>query len=133
MKALSVRQPWASLIASGHKTIELRTWNTKFRGEFVLCSSASAPSTHNRKVYPEHSAGPRGVTLAIVELIDVDGADPYNTDDAIGACCTPDYGDFVWRVRVVRLLEPEPVKGLLGFWNYEGPLTFARTARKIAR
>ncbi len=33
-KCLSLKQPYAELTVSGKKTIELRTWNTKFRGEF---------------------------------------------------------------------------------------------------
>jgi len=36
MKCLSVSQPYADLIVKGKKTIELRTWNTKFRGEFLV-------------------------------------------------------------------------------------------------
>ena len=36
MKCLSVSQPYADLIVKGKKTIELRKWNTKFRGEFLI-------------------------------------------------------------------------------------------------
>ena len=36
MKCLSVSQPFADLIISGKKTIELRNWNTNFRGEFFI-------------------------------------------------------------------------------------------------
>ncbi len=36
MRCLSVCQPFAELIISGRKTIELRRWNTKFRGEFLV-------------------------------------------------------------------------------------------------
>lgn len=36
MKALSLRQPYAELIVSGKKTIEIRPWNTNFRGEFLI-------------------------------------------------------------------------------------------------
>jgi len=38
-KCLSLKQPYAELLVSGKKTIELRTWNTKFRGEFLVHSS----------------------------------------------------------------------------------------------
>ena len=34
--ALSVRQPWAELILSGKKTVELRTYDTRYRGEIWL-------------------------------------------------------------------------------------------------
>ena len=36
MKCLSVSQPFADLIISGKKIIELRKWNTNFRGEFLI-------------------------------------------------------------------------------------------------
>jgi hypothetical protein len=36
LKALSIRQPWAWLIVSGHKDIENRGWNTNFRGRILV-------------------------------------------------------------------------------------------------
>ena len=41
MKALSIKQPWAWLIVNGHKAVENRSWNTKFRGEFYIHASKS--------------------------------------------------------------------------------------------
>jgi len=40
MKALSIKQPWSSLIAQGIKNIENRTWKTKFRGKIYIHASA---------------------------------------------------------------------------------------------
>jgi hypothetical protein len=45
MKALSIRQPWAWLIVNGYKTIENRTWPTKFRGRVLI--HASKGMTHD--------------------------------------------------------------------------------------
>lgn len=39
VKALSLKQPWAELVVSGKKIIEIRKWNTKFRGEFLIHAS----------------------------------------------------------------------------------------------
>jgi len=39
VKALSIRQPWAWLIVNGYKDIENRTWQTKYRGEFLVHAS----------------------------------------------------------------------------------------------
>ena len=36
MKCLSVSQPFADLIVSGKKSIELRNWDTNFRGDFLI-------------------------------------------------------------------------------------------------
>ena len=39
MKCLSLKQPFADLLAHGEKTIESRKWNTSFRGEFLIHAS----------------------------------------------------------------------------------------------
>lgn len=39
MKTLSVQQPWASLICTGIKEIENRTWETKYRGKLLIHAS----------------------------------------------------------------------------------------------
>lgn len=36
MKAITIRQPWASLIATGDKLYETRTWATKYRGPIAI-------------------------------------------------------------------------------------------------
>lgn len=36
MKALSIQQPWAWLIAHGYKDIENRSWATSGRGRFLI-------------------------------------------------------------------------------------------------
>jgi hypothetical protein len=38
---LSIRQPWAWLIANGFKDVENRTWPTRFRGEFFIHAGKS--------------------------------------------------------------------------------------------
>lgn len=40
MKALTIKQPWASLICYGIKDIENRTWKTNFRGRVYIHSSS---------------------------------------------------------------------------------------------
>lgn len=39
MKALSIRQPWATLIIDGHKDIENREWSTRVRGWVAIHAS----------------------------------------------------------------------------------------------
>lgn len=47
MKALSIKQPWASLIAHGIKDIENRTWKTNYRGRIYIHASAKKPKDIN--------------------------------------------------------------------------------------
>lgn len=39
IKAISLWEPWASLIATGAKTVETRSWHTKYRGELLICAA----------------------------------------------------------------------------------------------
>jgi ASCH domain. len=39
MKAISLKEPWASLMLEGKKTIETRVWKTNYRGKLLLCAS----------------------------------------------------------------------------------------------
>ena len=43
MKTLTIRQPWASLIAAGVKTIETRSWSTRYRGPLAIHAGAHHP------------------------------------------------------------------------------------------
>jgi len=43
VRALTIRQPWATLIASGVKTIETRSWATKWRGQLLIHAGKAKP------------------------------------------------------------------------------------------
>lgn len=41
VKALTLHQPWASLVAMGVKTVETRSWSTKYRGRLYIHAGTS--------------------------------------------------------------------------------------------
>lgn len=43
MKALTLHQPWASLVALGVKTIETRSWGTSYRGPLAIHAGTTRP------------------------------------------------------------------------------------------
>lgn len=43
MKALSLTQPWATLVAIGAKRIETRSWSTSYRGPIAIHASKGFP------------------------------------------------------------------------------------------
>ncbi|MBM3910105.1 MAG: ASCH domain-containing protein [Thaumarchaeota archaeon] len=70
MKCLSVSQPFADLIVKGKKTIDLRSWNTNFRGEFLI----HAPIKIRKEDYKRlkmHSKLPTGAIIGKAEIYDV--------------------------------------------------------------
>lgn len=52
MKTLSIKQPWASLIAHGIKDIENRSWRTHYRGKIYIHASGT-PSKEPYKVFTD--------------------------------------------------------------------------------
>jgi ASCH domain len=64
--ALSVRQPWAELIISGQKTIELRKWAADYRGQMWL--HAGKRQDPQLEAQFGLSAAFRGGFIGVVEL-----------------------------------------------------------------
>lgn len=102
-KAISLKQPWANLVASGKKTIETRKWSTNYRGDLVICSSRKP------NIYPA------GHALCVVELYDVK---PMVKKDEKKACIKLYPKAKSWFIRNLRPINPIiPVKGYLGIFN----------------
>ena len=111
MKALSVRQPWAHLIASGEKIIEVRSWQTDYRGKLLICSSA-AEKNYFFEVAGEYAKNgeelllmPHGVTFCTVDLVDVRPLTEADREDAILEDDDDIASQFAW-----VLENPEPVR-----------------------
>ena len=52
MKAITIKNPWAYLVAAGIKDIENRTWPTKYRGRVLIHASAKpVPMKHEADVF----------------------------------------------------------------------------------
>lgn len=112
VKALVVKQPWAGLILAGRKTIELRTWQTTYRGDLLLCAGAAVDPRGKRWGIEE----PRGVTLAVVRLVTVRLA---ADSDESAACFKPsDFADVVyaWELENIRHVKPQKIRGQLGLF-----------------
>lgn len=104
MRALALKQPWASLVASGRKTIELRSWRTTYRGPLIVVASMKThPHLDARALgIDDMKALPHGVVLAVVDLVDVR---PFARGDE--SCAFFDPGDdrcFSWTLRDARPL-----------------------------
>lgn len=102
MKALSVKQPWANLIAAGEKTIETRTWATEYRGPLLIVSS-KRPRIE-----------PAGKAVAVVNLVD---CRPMVPGDEDAANCEVYPRAWSWVLDDIRLVEQFPVRGQLGLYD----------------
>lgn len=76
--ALTVRQPWATAIIEGRKTVENRSWRTAFRGVIAIHAGVYLDVKHRgnpRALELAYSGRPRedfdrGVVLGTVRLVD---------------------------------------------------------------
>ena len=61
MKLISLTQPWAALVAEGHKCFETRGWGTEYRGPLAIHATKGPadPAAMHRlpRLYPEVFAG----------------------------------------------------------------------------
>jgi hypothetical protein len=138
IKALSLWQPWASLIALGLKHYETRSWSTSYRGLLAIHAA-------KRPVKPSEVEGtdieaallrkgehydrlPLGAVLCIVRLTDV-----VPVEQVIALAAT-DYrvkneelhygnyapGRYAWHMDLIRVApEPVPARGAQGLWTWE--------------
>jgi hypothetical protein len=120
MKALSLKQPWAELVVSGKKTIELRNWNTGFRGEFLV--HASKVPDQKAMEHLGFKDLPTGCIVGKATLVDVklykdkkEFEADYNKHFA-----TPGWYDETAKgfilANAVRV-KPKPCKGMLNFFE----------------
>jgi len=122
MKAISIRQPWAYLIAAGYKQVENRSWPTRYRGE-VLIHAGKGMTRHeyedaedlvlmlNRRghgiILPPFSELQRGGIVGMAEITDcvVDSESPWFFGK---------YGFVMQNARPLPFIE---FKGALGLFN----------------
>ena len=141
MKAITLTQPWASLVAIGAKKIETRSWSTHYRGPIAIHAAKGFPKwakefagsrmvldlmrPHVRDDMPYLDQLPLGCVIATANMV------RCVTTEVITAHIQPfteqEYalGDYLPRrfgfllEDVVRLDEPIPAKGALSLWDWD--------------
>ncbi len=123
MKCLSVSQPFADLIISGKKTIELRNWNTNFRGEFFIHAPIKIRVEDCKRLKITKKLV-TGVIIGKAELYDVK---KYNSLKEVKIdqkfhLASKNFQDktFGFKIKNAKSLRiPIPWKGQLGFFDVE--------------
>jgi hypothetical protein len=101
MKCLSVRQPWAGMIARGEKTIETRTWSTSYRGPLLIAASK-----------------PDGCLVCRCTLTD---CRPMTAADEAAACCSIYPGAYAWVLTGITPVDRAAVAGRLRLFEVDYP------------
>ena len=120
MKVLSLKQPWAELVLQGKKKIELRKWNTKFRGEFLIHSSKNVDNEAMKEF--GFIELPLGKIVGKAFLKDVK---KYNSrkefeEDADLHLASVEWGLYGFVLESVERVKEIFCRGKLGFWEFDG-------------
>jgi hypothetical protein len=125
MKCLSICQPFAELIIQNKKTIELRTWNTNFLGEFLV----HAPIKIRKEDYREMKMKEKLTTGAIIGKVELYDVKKYESLKEIQVDKNKHFstknfqkktfGFILKNSKPLRI--PIPYKGQLGFFDVELP------------
>lgn len=136
MKALSLWQPWATLIAIGAKQYETRSWATAYRGPLVIHAAKSNEGLAciSQPPFRLALAGqhwnhvndiPRGVALCIVDLVDCIRTEKLHSYLSEQERAFGDYSDgrYAWSLINVRPFNaPIPMRGAQGLFDCTVPL-----------
>lgn len=117
MKTLAIRQPWATYIAEGTKTVEVRTWATKYRGPLLIVASGRPYQCNDddeRLVIL-----PTQIQVCTVDLLDCRPLTPADFAAACLAGSDPEHaaGYYGWHLANPRHVMPIKHKGKLNLYR----------------
>lgn len=137
MKAISLLQPWASLVVMGIKTIETRNWGTGYRGPILIHASqgkagslfACEPPFKN--YIPDFKRLPYGAIIGRATISDVIRMENIDLPEELINRLTMEerafgdysHGRFAWLLETPeQFVNPIPARGTLSIWEYPGDI-----------
>jgi hypothetical protein len=138
MKALSLTQPWATLVLLGVKRYETRSWQTAYRGPLAIHAARTFPQAARTlcrlEPFPSALAAagihhwtqlPRGAVIGVVELcgcVPVELLPPLSPEEEAFGDYRP--GRWAWELAIpTPLAAPLPCRGRLGLFDVPEPIT----------
>ena len=137
MKALSLLQPWATLVVMGVKQIETRSWQTAYRGPLLIHASKGkageifAQDPPFKKYIPNFKQLPFGYIIGKVTLTDIirigTGSLTHTSNETMNKLTMEEkaFGDytagrFAWILQdSVAFKTPLGARGSLTLWEFD--------------
>lgn len=124
MKALTIKEPWASLIINEYKTYEFRSWKTNYRGKILIHAGKSLESNQAKKFKVYNLEYSKGEIIGEAELVDcIKVTEEF--DEYLKGINPIVYGNsghvenYAWKLENIKKYDKKiKVKGQLGLWNY---------------
>ena len=120
MKVITLKQPWATLVAEGIKKYEFRSWKTNYRGKILIHAGTGV----DKKFKDMNLEFPKKRIIAEVEIEDcLELTDDLNKkiisekNIAYGSKYRTGYA---WKIKNAKKINiDEEINGKLGLWNYD--------------
>lgn len=127
VKVITIKQPFATLIAAGLKEYEFRTWKTNYRGKIYIHAGLGTDRKAIEKFKDYNLEYPKGEIIAVAELVDCIMIDEEvkkelqakNSLVYSGVIHDTSFQGYGFQLANIRKVKPISVKGKLGLWNYE--------------
>ena len=128
MKVITVKQPFATLIAEGLKEYEFRTWKTKYCGDILIHAGKGIDKEAMERFKHLNLEYPTGCIIAIATITDCVYVDENlkkelkQKDKIVYYGVTrPDsnWTGYGFKLENIRKISPIPVNGKLSLWEFE--------------
>ena len=124
MKALTIKQPWASLIVNEYKKYEFRSWKTNYRGKILIHAGLSLEKDVVERFKEYNLDYILGAIIGEAELVDCILVDKEFNDE-LKKINSRVYAKsnhvekYAWKlINIKKYEQPIYIKGKLGLWNY---------------
>ena len=124
MRVLTLKQPWATLVAEGIKKYEFRSWKINYRGKVLIHAGVGIDKEEMERFKNMNLDFPSRRILAEVEIEDC-----LELDDELNQKIINEnniaYGSkyrtgYAWKLKNVKKLDiNKEVNGKLGLWNID--------------
>jgi len=128
VRAVTVSQPFAELIASGEKWVENRTWPTGYRGPVAIHAGKGLQYLNRRELERYYAGGVVAVAelVACVRLDRLQAGNPVEFQSLRDCGVAPPEllqhsyasGPWCWVLQDVQRCEFVPCRGALGLWKF---------------
>lgn len=121
MRVITLKQPWASLVANGLKIYEFRSMNYSYRGKILIHAGKGIDNEAMNRVKEYNLDYPQSRILAEVEIVDCIKID-RNFNEMINKLNSPVYGTknrtgYAWKLDNIKKLNIEKrFNGKQGIW-----------------
>ena len=128
MKVITIKQPFATLIAEGLKEYEFRTWKTKFRGDILIHAGKGVDKKALKRYEHLNLEYPSGQIIAKATITDCLYVDDNLKEQLQKKNPLVYYGilqkDSNWdgygfKLENIKKIEPIEINGKLSLWDYD--------------